>query len=74
MVPLDGKQCDIVVVIIQCDRASMFTVCHPNLVALIELLYRLVDRRQSATIDDDWRLSECTRAEEVQKKCTSRLP
>ena len=22
----------------------MFTVCHPNLIALIELLYRLVDR------------------------------
>ena len=38
-VPLDGKQCDIVLVIILCDRASMFTVCHPNLVTLIELLY-----------------------------------
>ena len=39
MVPLDGKQCDIVLVNILCDRASMFTVCHPNLVTLIELLY-----------------------------------
>ena len=38
-VPLDGKQCDIVLVVILCDRASMFTVCHPNLVTLIELLY-----------------------------------
>ena len=27
-VPLDGKQCDIVLVIILCDRASMFTVNH----------------------------------------------
>ena len=38
-VPLDGKQCDIVLVIILLDPASMFTVCHPNLVTLIELLY-----------------------------------
>ena len=45
-VPLDGKQCDIVLVIILCDRASMFTVCHPNLLTLIELLYTLVDPAQ----------------------------
>ena len=31
-------------------------------------------RRLSATVGDDRRLLECTRAEEVQKKCTSRLP